>query len=104
MIVKFVIMDTGSGKIMAMDKPLEFAMAGMLLLLVIMVGVILFDAQQQGKDYSADLNILKNNDLAFAQYITANSQAYTQLQELSKNCKTIEDTNFATTIQCAINK
>jgi hypothetical protein len=45
----------------------------------------------------SDLNVLKNNDTAFAQYIVQNSQT---LEYLNKNCKVTSDTNETTTLVC----
>lgn len=44
-----------------------------------------------------DLNVLKNNDIAFADYIKTNS---TTLEYLNNNCKITQDNNETTTLIC----
>jgi len=50
---------------------------------------------------SNDLNILKNNDLGFANYIQANE---TTLKYLNENCKVTKDTNEIIELTCIKNK
>jgi hypothetical protein len=50
---------------------------------------------------SNDLNILKSNDLGFANYIQANANTLTYINE---NCKVTKDTNEITELTCIKSK
>ena len=58
---------------------------------------IFYQINIETKAIASDLNTLKNNDKGFADYILANSQTTTYLQE---NCKVTNDTNELTTLTC----
>jgi hypothetical protein len=49
----------------------------------------------------SDTNILKNNDLGFANYIQANANTLTYINE---NCKVTKDTNEITELTCIKSK
>jgi len=71
----------------------------MLIIVFVMAGIVLLNTNSIGiesRGMQQDLNVLKNNDLAIANYVQANSQAIAFLQ----TCKIVEDTNYTQTILC----
>jgi hypothetical protein len=72
-------------------------MIGLALIVIIGIAVLGIYQTTQFNSIKDDLNILKNNDKAFGEYILANSQTTTYLQE---NCKITNDTNELTTLTC----
>lgn len=75
---------------------LAIGIAGVFIAIIYLLNIG-WNLQDTNKTFASDLNVLKSNDLAFAQYITANSQT---LEYLNKNCKVTSDTNEVTVLTC----
>ena len=83
-----------------MDKVYIVIIVGIIQFILIS-GMIWYVAQEYHNNgviqIQNDLNILKSNDSAFAQYIVQNSQT---LEYLNKNCKVTSDNNEVTVLTC----
>jgi len=91
-------------KEMSKKKVLSILIGAMLVIAIVCTFVVYTKPVVDNRQVLEDLNILQNNDYAMAQYIQQNSTAITQLQELSKSCVILEDTNYSQTIKCTIVK
>jgi hypothetical protein len=69
----------------------------LILLVCVLLGLFSWDVQEKVGVVLADTNSLKINDVAFADYVKANSQT---LEYLNNNCKVVADNNFSTTLVC----
>jgi hypothetical protein len=65
--------------------------------LLLFIGMQVAESNKNMVLVQSDLNVLKSNDLGFAQYIIQNSQT---LDYLNKNCRVTSDTNEITILTC----